>query len=398
MNYGEGDQLSEKMSALGHQRVDDAKSADIVILNTCTVVDTTEKKMIKRMNELKKEGKKVIVTGCMAKVQPSRIRIRLPDSIILPPDCYSYFSEDVSRRYGTGTCSEEAPVSNILPIAQGCLGKCSYCITKLARGWLRSYDPDKLVERFDLMVKSGIKEILVTAQDTGCYGSDIGTSLPALLRKMLKNKGDFMIRIGMMNPDSLVPIMDDLLDVMKDPRIYRFLHIPLQSGSADVLLRMNRKYSVLEFKEIVRALRTRYPEISIATDMIAGFPGETDEDHKESLELIEELMPDTVNITRFSSRPGTKAASMEQVHGRISQERSAELTETKMKVEYKNNAIMYGRIEKALITEHGKKGTMIARTMNYRPVAIECDLPIGTFVNVKIFGCAYTHLFGQLWK
>ena len=396
MNYGEGDQLSEKMSALGHQEVQDAESADIVILNTCTVVDTTEKKMIRRMNELRKEGKEVIVTGCMAKVQPSRITIRLPDSIILPPDRYSKFSEEVSARYGEGKSSGEAHFSNILPIAQGCIGDCSYCITKFARGRLHSYDPDTLVNRFDSMVRNGIKEILVTAQDAGCYGFDIQTSLPALLRKMLSNKGEFMIRIGMMNPDSLKPITDDLLDVMKDPRIYKFVHIPVQSGSDAVLKRMNRSYTVEEFFAIVKDLRTKYPEISISTDMITGFPGETDEDHQKSLDLIKELKADTVNITRFSSRPGTEAALMEPVHGRISKDRSADLTEIKNKVEYENNSKMIGRMEKALLTEHGKKGTMIARTMNYRPVAIECDLPIGSFMNVEITGCESTYLFGKI--
>ena len=396
MNYGEGDQLSERMCELGHEAVFSPESADIIILNTCTVVDTTEKKMIRRMSELRKAGKEVIVTGCMAKVQANRVLIRLPDSLIIPPDHYTEFSETVSERYGAGCSCEKKHLSAILPIAQGCLGDCSYCITKFARGRLSSYDPDELVQRFDSIVEEGAAEILITAQDAGCYGADIGTDLPSLLRRMLKNKGEFMIRVGMMNPDSLEPIADDLLDVMKDPRIYRFLHIPVQSGSDAVLKRMNRSYSAEEFFRLAGRLRSAYPDISISTDLISGFPGETDEDHRKSVELIRRLKADTVNITRFSSRPGTEAALMEPVHGRISKDRSAELTAAKNEVEYENNAKVVGRIEKALITEFGKKGTMIARTLNYRPVAVPSDLLIGSFAKVEVTGCEPTYLIGRV--
>ena len=397
MNYGEGGRLSEIMTEMGHERSLDAESADIVILNTCTVVDTTEKKMIRRMSELRKAGKEVVVTGCMAKVQANRIMIRLPGSLIIPPDRYPGFSSEIRERYGAGTSDTEiVGYSNILPIAQGCLGDCSYCITKFARGRLSSYDPDEILTRFKTLIGSGVKEILVTAQDTGCYGFDIGTDLPSLLRRMLESKGDFMIRIGMMNPNSLIEIADGLLEVMDDPRIYRFLHIPVQSGSDTILKRMNRSYSTEEFFSVVDKLRSVCPDVSISTDMISGFPGETDEDHQKSLELIRKLKADTVNITRFSPRPGTEAAMMEIVHGRISKDRSAELTEMKNKVEYENNSKIVGRVERVLITENGKDGTMIARTKNYRPVAIPADLPIGSFIDVEITGCESTYLIGKL--
>lgn len=397
MNYGEGGQLSEKMHELGYEEAFSSEEADIVILNTCTVVDTTEKKMIRRMSELRSAGKEVIVTGCMAKVQTNRVMIRLPDSMIIPPDRYSEFSLKVSERYGIGCChTESGPCSNILPIAQGCLGDCTYCITKFARGRLSSYEPNELVRRFGSIVESGAREILVTAQDTGCYGADIGADLPSLLRRMLEKKEEFMIRIGMMNPESLIPVIDGLLDVMRDPRIYRFLHIPVQSGSDSVLKRMNRSYSAEEFLDIANKLRSVYPEISISTDLISGFPGETDDDHKKSLELIRNLRADTINITRFSSRPGTEAALMEPVHGRISKDRSAELTELKNKVEYENNTKMIGRVERGIISETGKMGTMITRTHNYRPVAVRSDLPIGSFVKVEITGCESTYLIGRV--
>jgi len=396
MNYGEGAQLSEHMSAMGHIEVDSADIADIVILNTCTVVDTTEKKMIRRMSELRNAGKEVIVTGCMAKVQTNRINIRLPDSMVIAPDRYPEFSDLVSEKYGPLIAIPLKIKTNIIPISQGCLGNCTYCITKFARGRLVSYPPDELTKRFNEMVDSGIKEILITAQDTGCYGFDISVTLPSLIRKMLKKEGEYRIRVGMMNPDNLSPILNDLLDVMKDPRVYRFLHIPVQSGSNAVLKKMNRLYTVEEFTDMVDKARFVHSDVSISTDMISGFPEETDEDHMKSIELIKQLKADTVNITRFSARPGTEAALMQQIHGRICKDRSAELTDTKNDVEYSVNEKLIGKKFKALIAEYGKPGTMIARTDNYRPVAIESDLPIGSFTEVEVTACAPTYLIGRV--
>ena len=399
MNFGEGEQLSKKMESLGHTRVDSPDEADIVILNTCTVVDTTEKKMIHRMGELKQEGKEIIVTGCMAKVQPKRISIRLPESMIIPPDQYDLFSGKVESAFGCAPCTEtyEFGASAILPIAQGCLGNCSYCITRFARGVLKSYQEDELLNEFKSMLDSGVKEILVTAQDTACYGRDIDTDLPTLLRRFLEFEGEYRIRIGMMNPNNLDRILDDLMDVMEDERVYRFLHIPVQSGSNSVLEKMRRHYTVDRFMGIVNRLRERYPDISIATDLITGFPGETDRDHEKSIKLIKDLHADTVNITRFSVRPGTDAATMKnQIHGNISKERSTELTETKMSVEGDINSTLIGQRYRALVTENGRPGTMIARNRNYRPIGIEADIPIGTFIDVEITGSAPTHLVGRI--
>ncbi len=248
---------------------------------------------------------------------------------------------------------------------------------------------------FRKRIEGGAKEILITAQDTACYGRDIGTDLPKLLRTMLKIPGDYRIRIGMMNPDWLIPIVEDLLDVFEDRRIYRFLHIPVQSGSNKILDDMKRMYSIEEFLTLVRLIRVRYPDMSISTDMIAGFPGETDEDHQMSVDLLRDLKADTVNITRFSSRPGTKAAKMKSINGRIIKDRSTELTGVRSEVELANNKKMIGKTYRVLVTEKGKPGTVIARTDNYRPVGIVGDIPLGTFCNVEITGCSSTHLIGR---
>lgn len=397
MNRGEGERLAREMDALGHERVLSEADADIIILNTCTVVDATEKKMIRRMGELGKAEKDVIVSGCMAKVQAARIGVRLPDAMILPPDEYGLFPGKAESAFGRMSPLQRGyGIQEILPIAQGCLGRCTYCITKLARGRLISRSEDEIISDFKNMIESGTKEIFLTAQDTACYGRDLGSDLPGLLRRMLEFEGEYRIRLGMTNPDALDPVLDGILECMEDPRMYRFLHIPLQSGSNGILRKMGRNYTVTRFMGIVNRARERFPDISISTDMITGFPGETDEDHRKSAALIRKLKADTVNITRFSARPGTEAATMEgQVAGGISKDRSADLTRIKMTVEDEGNHLMVGKKVRALVSEKGKPGTVIARTDNYRPVGIAGDLPLGIFIPIEITGSSPTHLLGR---
>lgn len=399
MNFGEGRKLSADMASMGYSEADSADDAELVILNTCTVVETTEKRMLARISELKKQGKKIIVTGCMAKAQPHRIEIRLPESIIVPPEEYHIFAKEVADRYGIA--GPPLPVKQgtdaILPIAQGCLGNCSYCITKFARGNLKSYPSDEIIGTFNAFVEHGAKEILVTAQDTACYGRDIGTDLQSLIGSMLERSGEYRIRIGMMNPNNLSRIWEGLVRTFDDERMYRFLHVPIQSGSNDILKVMRRHYTVEDFMSLIDDIRSACPNVSIATDLICGFPGETDDDHQKSVQLIKDLHADTVNITRFSARPGTDAASMEQVHGRILKERSAELTQIKNEVELSVNATMVGKTYHALATEDGKEGTIV-RTANYRPVVVSDRIPLGSFVDVKVTECRPTYLLGTLTK
>lgn len=396
MNFGEGRMLSEYMASLGHVEVLSAEEADIVVVNTCTVVETTEKRMVSRISELKRMGKEVIVTGCMAKVQPQRITVRLPSSIILPPREYGSFAGMVASKYGVAgpaTKVKDSPDA-IIPIAQGCLGNCTYCITKHARGRLSSYPMESILKKFDESLESGAKEILVTAQDTACYGFDIGTDLPALLSEMLKRDGDFRIRIGMMNPKGLARISDGLADVMEDGRVYRFLHVPVQSGSDSVLAAMRRGYTVQEFESVIVKMRDRIPDVSVATDVITGFPGETEEDHESTKSLVERLEADTLNITRFSPRPGTEAKDMPQIHGGVSKRRSTELTELKNRVEYGVNSRLVGKTFSALATEW-KEGTVL-RTDCYRPVVVPERVPLGTRTEVEVVDCRPTYLIGRL--
>ena len=404
MNFGEGNELADKMRNLGHSPSETADDADIVVLNTCTVVDITEKKMIERISQLKGMNKEIIVTGCMAKVQTPRITVRLPDSLIIPPGSYDSFSEKIKDKYGTcvppaaanaaGT-NMDAGCTSIIPIAQGCLGDCTYCITRFARGRLSSYSEDKIMEKFRDALKRGCKEILITAQDTACYGFDAGTTLPELIKKMLAVGGEYRIRIGMMNPESLERILEDLMRVMRDEHVYRFIHVPVQSGSDDILKRMGRRYTASQFITMIEKMRSFHNDITISTDLITGFPGESDEDHEKSMSLVRNVSPDVVNVTRFSGRPCTEAALMkDQILGRISKERSRELTTLRHDEAETRNRELIGKTVRIVVTEKGKKGTMIARTGNYKQVIISDDNELGTFADAEITGCTSTHLIG----
>ncbi len=177
-------------------------------------------------------------------------------------------------------------IVGIVPINYGCLGSCSYCCVLFARGRLRSYRIDELVERIKCDLASGVKEVWLTSQDTACYGKDIAVSLADLLREVCRVEGEFFVRVGMMTPNYALEILDDLIQAYKDEKVFKFLHLPVQSGDDEVLRLMNRLYSVEDFRRIVNSFREKIPEITLATDVICGFPGESKEAFQQTVELI----------------------------------------------------------------------------------------------------------------
>ena len=395
MNHGEGEKIETMLSSLGHEIVSDSSDADLIVLNTCTVITETQNKMLKRAKEISESGKKLIVSGCMASIQPDDVISVAPNAQIIEPRNYN----ELPSMIGTGGIPviKNPTVTSILPIAQGCLGSCTYCITRFARGTLCSYPLQDLVSEAKNLVNAGTKELLVTAQDTACYGFDIDSSLTDLIKSLTEIDGRFMIRIGMMNPNNLLEIMDEFMPVWMNPKVYKFIHIPVQSGSPRILGSMQRLYSPDEFKTLVFKLRSYCPDISISTDVITGFPGETEEDHNQTIDLINEVMPDTVNVTRYSARPNTPAASFKhQVPGWISKERSRELTKLRFSISETKNKSLIGKNFPGIVSEIGKPGTMIVRTSAYRPVVICEKLPLGSEVRVRITDSKSTYLFGEV--
>jgi MiaB/RimO family radical SAM methylthiotransferase len=240
MNYGET-KIMEDIVSERHEIVDSIEEADVLVLVTCIVIESTERRMINRIKNFSSTGKKLVVAGCMASAESEKIKKIAEDAKILPPDSLCKILEliDGTKNYETKLCPypqkrKENRVEAIIPISSGCLGNCSFCITRIARGNLKSYPMDNIMRCVERAVDIGYKEIRITAQDTGAYGKDIGKNLPELINNLTKIPNDFRIRIGMMNPDTVLPILDELIDSYNDDKVFKFLHLPVQSGN-DVL-------------------------------------------------------------------------------------------------------------------------------------------------------------------
>ncbi len=286
-------------------------------------------------------------------------------------------------------------MTGICSISTGCVGNCTYCIVKQARGELVSRPLPEIVNEIASLLHQGAKEIQLTSQDTAAYGLDIGVRLPELLNAISRFDGDHMIRIGMMNPFTLLDILDDVIGTFGDPHIFKFLHLPVQSGSNSILAHMNRNYTVEDFENIVTKFRARYPGITISTDFITGYPAETDKDCQDTLRLLHKIKPQKVNITRYSSRPATKAAKEYDMPDWIKKERSRALTKEHHLI---NNTIFSKRVGeniRILTTEPGINNSTIGRDRNYTNIVVRERLPLGNWYNVRITEARKMYLIGK---
>jgi len=289
----------------------------------------------------------------------------------------------------------ENPAVHIAPIASGCLGSCSYCIVKRARGGLTSFPAEAILDDARVALESGCMEIWVTAEDTAAYRwGDVG--LPGLLERLSGLPGRFYIRVGMMTPNQAISILDSLIEAYRSDRIYKFLHVPVQSGSDDVLRRMGRRYTVDDYRGLVARVREEFPMVNVSTDIICGFPGETEAQFEESLRLVEKTRPDVLNISRFWSRPGTEAASMEgQLHGRVTKERSRRLSGLWRDLSLEGNLRWVGWEGEALVDEVGRSGGMVARNPAYKPIVLRDPVRVGDFVEIRVTEALRGYLIGE---
>ncbi len=402
-NYGEARLMQQAIVSRGHAIAPTPAEADASVIVTCTVIETTERKMLRRMRALAAEGKPLVVAGCMAAAQRDLVRRAVPEAKLLPPRKWPQIVELL----GAGTvCAERAADTEagesawrdaIVPIAQGCAGRCTYCITRVARGRVLSYAVEDLVSRIEGYVAAGIRDIKLTGQDTAAYGMDAGRTLADLLDAVAGIPGDFRVRVGMMDPLTAAPILDGLVRAYRSPKVYKFLHLPVQSGDDGILAAMRREYTVAEFERIVSAFRRAIPDVSVSTDIIVGFPGETEDAFGRTMDLVRRVRPDSVNVTRFSVRPGTPAASMPgQIVGWRVKERSRRLTRLRMAISREIHESHVGREVPVLTTEPGKVGTTLARTDAYRQVVLPSEEPIGEFGIARIFAGREADLIGEL--
>jgi tRNA A37 methylthiotransferase MiaB len=210
-------------------------------------------------------------------------------------------------------------------------------------------------------------------------------------------EGNFKVRVGMMNPDSLGEVLVETVEAFRLPKVYKFLHLPVQSGSDRLLRSMGRGYGAAAFEGEVAMFRAALPRVTLSTDVITGFPGETTEDHRATVELLKRVRPNIVNVTRFSSRPGTAAAGMkDQVVSRNSKERSREITKLRFSIAAQINHRLMGLRMRVTATESGKNGSTVCRDECYVPVVLREVLELGGAYEVEIVDATATHLVGEL--
>jgi MiaB-like tRNA modifying enzyme len=365
-NFGDSEKLAEVLRSQQCTMVGSQSLAEVIIINTCTVVAATERKMLRLLGRIKDTD--LYVTGCMPLVQMDLIRRVCSPKFIHPDDIHDYYTKTGTVRKGH---------TGIVQLAKGCGGACTYCITRRARGRLCSFPRDEVLSYTKQLVEAGAHEIQLTAQDVSAWGTDIGDSLPSLLEDLAAIPGDFSIRVGMMNPAGIKPILHPLIDAYASDRIFKFIHIPVQSGSDMVIRRMGRNYSAEDFLAIVTAFRRRYPDITLSTDLIVGFPGETDNEFDASVDLIRKVRPNKVNVTRYSSRPGTPAAGLYDMTDYVKKKRSRIIQKAALDVYRSINEGWIGKEVPVMVTESIRSGSVLTRTPEYTNVILPEDLPAG---------------------
>ena len=395
-NQADSEIMQGILKSEGHELTESEQDAELIVFNTCTVKGPTEAFFKKKLSELEKKNKKVIIAGCIPQASKNMDALKRHSVI----GTYQVDKiGDVLTETQNGTRVERIerdnhsrlnlpkvrknPYVEIVPILQGCLSSCTFCKTKHARGNAYSYSEEEIVRHISHAVREGAKEVWLTSQDNSVYGLELGSNLAKLLEKICTIPRDFKIRVGMGNPKYMLPMLDELIRAFKHEKVYKFLHVPLQSGSDAVLGAMQRDYTIAEFMNIVEAFRTEIPDITIATDIICGFPTETDEDFNATVEFVQGVRPDIINISRFWPRPGTPAATMRQIQGAEIKRRTRILAELFESIAAENNRKWLGWKGPVLVQEYGKHGSVLGRNYAYKQVVLS-DAHMGSETLVQI--------------
>ena len=413
VNKAEGEAMAGVLIKNGFELVKSEDEADIVVVNTCGVKTPTENKILNRLSTIEK-SKKIIVTGCLPKIigVEKIVGVREVDGILGPAvgeeiieavkkvlEGIKYIDLNGGNFSNLLPCFRENKVIGKIVISQGCKGACSYCATRFARGMLKSYSIDEIVSAIMMRINEGAKEIWLSSQDNSIYGLDRGNNIVELLEKISQINRLFLVRIGMMNPLGILKHIDDLIGILKREKFFKFVHIPLQSGSNKVLKDMNRGYSIEDFMEIISRIRKDIPNVSIETDIIVGYPTESDEDFEETLRVISEIKPDFLNISKFYPRPNTPAFKLPKLSTQKISERSRKLSEISSKIKEERNRIWIGWEGLVIIDEIGTvPGSFIARNIYYKPVVIKQPVKLGSFAIVRVTSCKPNFLIGEVIK
>lgn len=403
---------SEMISGLivngGHTLAENENDSDLSVIVTCSVKDVTAHKMVHRIKKLKSNP--LVVAGCLPKAEQSTVEKFSPKASLLGPNSLGKTLDVISSTLN-GIRKVELddtdvskvglpkvrlnPAVGIIEIASGCMSECTFCQTKIAKGDLQSYRVGDIVRQVQHEIKDGCVEVWLTSTDNGCYGFDIGSNLPELVQNVSSIEHDFMIRVGMMNPMYLPRIKGNLLESFVNDRVFKFLHIPVQSGSDKVLKDMKRLHTSKIFYDVNAAFRERFDRFTIATDIIVGFPTETEEDFARTVDLIDETRPDIVNLSRYSARSGTKAAQMDQIDVAEVKRRSKIVFDMAKKISQQRNEEWIGWKGEVLFDEISD-GITKGRNFAYKQIVTDDNVKLGKKAIVKVDGAAPNGLYGTI--
>ena len=407
-SFADSEIISGLIQNGGHTLIENSAESDLNIVVTCSVKDATANKMIHRIKSLK--SKPLIVAGCLPKAEQTSVEKFADKASLLGPNSLGKTLQTINstlngRKQIVLEDSDLSkvglpkvrlnPAVGIVEIASGCMSECTFCQTKLSKGDLSSYRLGDIVRQVQTEIKDGCKEVWLTSTDNGCYGFDIGTDLPSLINTVVEIPEDFMVRVGMMNPMYMPRIKDKLIESYDSDKVFKFLHIPVQSGSDKVLQDMRRGHTAGTFREIVKKIRERFGQFTISTDIIVGFPSETEEDFQRTIALLNETKPDVVNLSRYSARPGTDAAEWKQLDAVEVKRRSKIIFEQISKLSIESNKKWIGWKGRVLfdeMTDDGIKG----RNFAYKPVSITDQVNVGESHIVEITDASVKRLVGKI--
>jgi MiaB-like tRNA modifying enzyme len=407
-SFADAEMISGLIVNGGHVLADNSHDADLNLIVTCSVKDATANKMVNRIKRLK--TKPLVVAGCLAKAEPKAVQRFSPNASLMGPNSIGKTLQIINTALAGKKKIELEdsdvtkiglpkvrlnPIVGIVEIASGCMSECTFCQTKIARGDLQSYRLGDIVRQVTHEVQDGCKEIWLTSTDNGCYGFDIGSNLPELVNKVADIPHDFMLRVGMMNPMYMPKIKSELVKSFENNKVFKFLHVPVQSGSDTILHAMKRGHTAQTFREIVNRFRERFPKFTVSTDIIVGFPGETDYDFDKTAELLLETRPDVVNLSRYSQRPGTPAAELVQIPVTQVKIRSKKLFEIINQIALENNKKWMGWTGTVLFDEQTDE-MVRGRNFAYKPIFVKEPVKVGEILNVTIERVTNHGLYGSV--
>ncbi|PIN88450.1 hypothetical protein COU61_04855 [Candidatus Pacearchaeota archaeon CG10_big_fil_rev_8_21_14_0_10_35_13] len=422
-NHNNSEIMKGLLSSSGMEVTNNPELADIFVINSCVVKGKVEKKIRKEIVEFSKSGKPVIVAGCMpnvrkkffedyhgSKVFPLGTRdtksiVSLITDILNNSVNNNDFltpNNKVEVKLNTPKIPNNKLVG-ITQILEGCTGHCSFCATKYAKGNVKSYPLEDVINNVRNDLRNGCKEIWLTSQDNGAYGIDLYNKhmLPELLSMITALPGNFRVRIGMMNPDHVLAMLPELLDAYDNPKVFKFLHLPIQSGSDKVLGDMMRNYSVDEFFLIIDSFKLRFPEIFFSTDLIVAYPTESEEDFLKSLSAVKRLSPQVLNPSKYWPMKPAPASKLPLLPSDISRARAVKISELHLGIAHDYYHSLVGKRLSVLIDNKRKKlgvSGFLGRCDNYSLIVIpNADKKLlGKFVNVRIVGAKEHYAYGEV--